>query len=303
MSDTAAGSAERGTADAASDAAALRAAADLMARDPRLRGSLVRLPPVGRLLMTGDLHGHEANLRALLRLAELDASPECRLLLHEVIHPEQSDPETGLDLSVRVLVEVARLRVAYPGQVLTVLSNHELAQVNGEPIRKGELAVCEHFEAGARHLYGDGATRVLDAVAAYVRAMPLAVRVEGDGGTVMLSHSLPGPRRIESFDKSILRRRPTDDDLAPGGSANDLVWGRYHNAKILGELAEAWGVDLFVCGHQPADTGSEAYRPNLLVLASDHERGMALPLDLDAMRERVPTLEELDAMCVPLSEG
>ena len=264
----------------------LLAAAGLMQGDPRLIGSVVHIPAEGRLVMTGDLHDHQANLEAILRLADLDAAPDHRVLLHEVIHPALAEGQP--DLSVRTLVRVAALRVAYPNQVLTVLSNHELAQINQEPIEKAGRAVCVAFEEGVHQLYGEAAPEVLEAVRVYVRAMPLAVRVAGDAGTLLLSHSVPGPKRIETFDKAVLNRRPTLDDLAVGGSASDMVWGRYHNRKILLELAEAWGVDGFVCGHQPAEAGVEWIPPNLLVLESDHDQGTALPLDLTELNAAPP---------------
>ncbi|MEM9160524.1 MAG: FMN-binding glutamate synthase family protein, partial [Verrucomicrobiota bacterium] len=42
------------------------------------------------------------------------------------------------------------------------------------------------------------------------------------------------------------------DRVGMPGSAYDMVWGRHQNKKITEELAEAWGVEVFVVGHQPA---------------------------------------------------
>ena len=45
-------------------------------------------------------------------------------------------------------------------------------------------------------------------------------------------------------------------------------------------LGEAWGVGLFVMGHQPAEMGYEPQGKTMLVLASDHDHGVALSIDL-----------------------
>ncbi len=100
------------------------------------------------------------------------------------------------------------------------------------------------------------------------------------GGAVMMLHSLPSPRRIEAFDKAVLGRDPTDEDLAPRGSAYDLVWGRYQNRTIADELADAWGVDAFILGHQPDEMGWQVLGGRCLVITSEHDHGQAVVLDL-----------------------
>ena len=114
---------------------------------------------------------------------------------------------------------------------------------------------------------------------------------------MLISHSLPAPRRIEVFDPAVLDREPTDDDLAPHGSAYDLVWGRYHNQKITQELADAWGADALVVGHQPAEQGHAPVAENTLIIASDHARGVALPVD----PQRRYTRDALIDALVPLA--
>ena len=111
----------------------------------------------------------------------------------------------------------------------------------------------------------------------YIASLPLAVKCANG---VMVSHSLPAPRRIEAFDKGVLDRDLTDQDLEAKGSAYDMVWGRYQNKKILEELAEAWGVSVFVVGHQPVEMGFELLGDNAIILGSDDGHGVGLPLDL-----------------------
>src|SRR5690606_37420306 len=109
--------------------------------------------------------------------------------------------------------------------------------------------------------------------------------------------SLPAPRKIDVFDPGVLDRLLTEEDLQAGGSAHLMVWGRHHTQKVADELGEAWGVNLFVMGHQPAEMGYETEGQTMLVLASDHEHGVALPIDLG----RTYTRDELVRQIVPLA--
>ena len=255
-------------------------------------GAVVDLPDRGRLLMTGDLHDHTPNLPRILKLARLHKAPDRYLILHEVIHgPGRIN---GRDLSVRTLARIAALKLAYPDQVLVLQSNHELAQLNGEGILKGGVSVVEAFEEGLAFLFADGADAVRDAMNRYLGSLLLAVRCANG---VFCSHSLPSPRKIERFDPSVIDRMPTPEDVASGGSAYDMVWGRHHTQKVADDLGAAWGSRLFLMGHQPAEMGCEAQGDTMLILASDHERGVALPIHLG----RDYTRDELEEEAVLLA--
>ena len=287
--------------DAAAVAGAFRAAAEATRDDPRRRGATVHLTGPGRIWVTGDLHDHALNFRRILRAAGLDghdppAGDDDQVLLQEVIHgPDQIN---GMDLSVRTLARCADLKRRFPQRVVVLQSNHELAQLQGERITKEGVSVVEAFANGLDFLYGDGAEDVREAMQSYLEGLPLAARTHpGAGGGVLMTHSLPAPKRIEAFDPGLLDRATTEADLSPGGSAYDLVWGRYHNLKITQELARGWGVDAMVVGHQPAEMGWEAVADNTLILASDHGHGQALPLDAD----RRYTRDELIEALVPLA--
>lgn len=187
------------------------------------------------------------------------------------------DRLNNADLSIRMLTRCAALKLLYPDRVHVLLSNHELAQMQGEGITKHGVSVVDAFDLGIEYLYADAAEEVQEAVEDYVRSLPLAVRCANG---LMVSHSLPAPRRIDDFDKSILDRALTDEDYLNKGSAYDMVWGRYQNQVITQELAEAWGVTAFIVGHQPAEMGYEAIAGNTLIIASDHGHGVVLSIDL-----------------------
>ena len=266
---------------------------------PLRRGSAVRLPPQGRVVMTGDLHDHALNARRVLQLAALPDSPGHHLILHEVIHgPHRIN---GRDLSARLLLQTANLKLRFPGQVHVIQSNHELAQVRGEDILKAGGSVITAFNNGLDFMFGDGAEDVAKAIAAYVRSLPLAVVCPRG---ILCSHSLPSMRFLETFDATILDRIPTDQDLSPAGPAHQMVWGRTHREELAQRLATAWGVRLFVLGHQPAEMGFELEGESMLVIASNDEHGMALPIDLARDYTRDALVEALIPLAgVSLEQG
>ena len=269
-------------------------AAEALQNHKRRHGSTVELPARGRVVMTGDLHDHGLNLQRILKLAALHESSQNYVILHEIIHgPARVNDR---DLSVRTLLRIAALLLDYPGQVLLLLGNHELAQYAGEGIVKAGSSVVETFDAGIDFIYHEYADDVRAAMNELIAAMLLAVRCPGG---VFCSHSLPSPRKLEQFDRTVIDRVPTATDLALNGSAYLMVWGRNHTQKLADELAAAWGAATFVMGHQPTDGGYELAGETMLVLSSDHDHGVALPIDLagdgtrDALVERIVPLNSI----------
>lgn len=241
------------------------------------KGSAAHLPARGHLLMSGDIHDNALHYRKLLKLARLDDGEDRHLILHEVIHgPHRVN---GMDLSVRLLAEIAHLKARYPEQVHLMMGNHELAQLNNEGILKVGANVIEAFDEGLDFIYGDQADEVRTAMRGFLRSLLLAVRCENG---VMCAHSLPGKRQLaQSFDPAVLDRLVNDEDLVGQGSARSLVWGRKHDDELAQTLADAWGVRVFVLGHQPADMGYDTEGDHIVIINSDHEHGMALPIELD----------------------
>lgn len=256
------------------------------------KGATIHLPNNGRALMTGDLHDHNPNLQKILKLAAIHESPDHHVILHEVIHGEAMINDA--DMSVRILAKIAALKVAFPDQVHLLQSNHELAQYRGDGILKGNISVVEAFKDGVAYIYGDRADDVDAALRRFIRSYPLAVRAPRG---VLFTHSLPSARQVETFDTTILDRDVTDADLEPGGPGYVLSWGRYQSQEVCDKLAAAWGVDVFVCGHQPAEMGYELMTRTLMILASNHEHGMVLPIDLAKRYDMDKLVESL----VPLA--
>ncbi len=276
-----------------------RAVADLFQKaeqanlqTPGLSGAVVDLPDTGKLLLTGDLHDNTQNYQRLVKLAGLDNRPDNRIVLHEVIHGP--DLVNGMDLSIRMLARVAALKCRYPDQVYVLQSNHELAQLRGEGILKEGRDTVESFDGGIDFLFGQDADTVREAMNGYLRSLLLAVRCANG---VFTSHSIPSNSRLKRFDTAVIDRIPADQDLSEKGDVYHMVWGRNQSQATADTLAEAWGCRQFVMGHQPAEMGFEPLRDTMLVLASDHNHGVALPIDLSRAYDQ----EELIESIVPLA--
>ncbi|MEQ8770783.1 MAG: hypothetical protein RIB60_09785 [Phycisphaerales bacterium] len=280
-------------------------------RDASCRsGSIDRISAPGRLIATGDLHDNPVHFARVVHAAGLGAAPgipgdeevespdPCHLTLHELIHSDKL--MNGMDFSYRALARVAALKAEHPEHVHTLLANHELAQVVGAGIVKHGVRVVEAFNDAVEMTFGDDAGRVTSAINRFVRSMPIALRCACPAGDILCAHSVPGPAMMGRFDPSILDRELTDDDYAPRqGSAHFMVWGRGYDAELLEDLTERWGINLFILGHEHAAEGYRLVEPNALVLNSDHERGVYLPIDLD----HKPRLSECAAMVVPLADS
>jgi hypothetical protein len=162
---------------------------------------------------------------------------------------------------------------------------------------KDGVRVVEAFNAGVEQVFGDDAPAVTEAINSFIASMPLALICETPNGRILCSHSLPSPAMMARFDAGILSRELTEDDYQPlSGSAHMMVWGRGYDAELIEDLVERWGVTLFILGHEHVEEGVRFIPPCAVVLNSDHERGVYLPIDL----ERPPTGAEAVAQSVRL---
>jgi hypothetical protein len=62
-------------------------------------------------------------------------------------------------------------------------------------------------------------------------------------------------------------------------------------------MAELFDVDIFILGHQPQQQGWSRAGKNLIIIASDHNHGCLLPIDL----AKSYTVETLIDSIVPLA--
>ena len=262
-------------------------------------GCTHNLPATGQVLVTGDLHDNPFHLSKIIKIAKLDI-PTNHVVLQELIHSGADSNE--VDLSYRMLVRVASLVAAYPSQVHPILANHELSQATGRAITKGGGELVKKFTQGVKQVFEKKADDVLDAITAFILAMPLAVR---SSSGLMCLHSLPNELLMDEFDVDILDRELQPFDLqGNGGSAYLTVWGRQHSTSQVNKLAKYWGVQLFCLGHAWVPNGIDMSMPNVLLINSDHNNGVVLPIQLDNIQNAGQTMKSaIQLMSVPIDQN
>lgn len=272
-------------------------------------GSIDRIEPPGSLIATGDLHDNPVHFMRLVKVAGMGAEPATgaelaslpkpvHLVLHEIIHSDRLI--NGMDFSYRALARVAALKAMEPELVHTLLANHELSQVVGAGIVKDGVRVVEAFNEALAYSFGDDAPMVADAINVFVRSMPLALRCVGARRDILVAHSLPSTAMMARFDPGVLKRELTGEDYEPRrGAAHIMVWGRGYDAEQIEDLVERWGVSLILVGHEHAENGARFVPPSVVILNSDHERGVYLPIDLS----HPPTAEQAMEMVKPLADS
>lgn len=238
---------------------------------------VVVLPDEGEMWMTGDLHDHRRNYEKLIRAADLRNNPGRHLVLHELIHGDYFDSH-GAESSWITLFNAADLKCDFPDQVHFMLANHDLAQIHGEGIMKAGASVCEAFSAGVKKQFGGEADKVEIAVKEFLLSLPLAVRCPN---RIFCCHSLPTDKQIETFDFTVFNRPLTGPDYArKTGPVYQLIWGRNMTPGTAALFAEEVEADILLTGHQPQESGYATNGPQHLILASDHNQGVYLPIDL-----------------------
>jgi hypothetical protein len=193
-----------------------------------------------------------------------------------------------------LLFDVVHYKLSFPDRVHIILGNHDTAFINnGEVMKEGREMNRAMRQAIDREFPETGAEIEL-AMRQYLFSQPLAVRTDS---RIWASHSLPGDRFIEKFDQQIFHRQLKVNDVVRPGSAYLLTWGRRHSQALLDKLAVQFDIDIFILGHQPQEKGWNQAGENLIIIASNHNHGCLLPIDL----AQSYTVEQLLESIVPLA--
>ena len=64
------------------------------------------------------------------------------------------------------------------------------------------------------------------------------------------------------------------------GPVYQLIWGRNVTPAAVEQFADTLGVSIIITGHQPQDTGFAINGNRHLIIASDHNQGVFVPIDL-----------------------
>ena len=149
----------------------------------------------------------------------------------------------------------------------------------GEGIMKNGLSVCEAFTAGLKRDFGSGIyNRVNVAITEFLLSLPLAIRTASG---MFFCHSLPRDDQMDAFDFSVFDRPLTANDYKRRvGPIYQLIWGRGVTPGKVDVFAEKMGANVIITGHQPQDSGYLVNGEKHLILASDHNHGVFLPMDL-----------------------
>jgi predicted phosphodiesterase len=259
------------------------------------RGNLICLPAEGSLIAAGDIHGHRRNFQRIVTFADLDSNPNRHIILQEIIHGGPKDAEEGC-LSYQLLFDAVDYKLKFPDRVHIIMGNHDTAYVCDSAVLKDGREMNVSMRAALERQYGAKSPDINAALRDFLISQPLAVRCEN---RLWFSHSLPADRNAEKFDKAILDRPLEICDLRRPGSAYLLTWGRNHSQSLLDKMAKLFDVDILVLGHQAQPEGWSRSGDNLVIIASDHNHGCLLSVDMvksyttDELIETIVTLASI----------
>jgi len=256
-------------------------------------GNLIHLPADGSLIATGDIHGHRRNFERIVAFADLASHHDRHVILQEIIHGGPQDAEGGC-LSYRLLFDAIRYKLMFPDRVHIIMGNHDTTVINGTAVMKDGQEMNRALRLALKREFQQASADVEQAIRQCLFSQPLAVRCEN---RIWLSHSLPDDRSADGFDAHIMDRPLKLNDCTKPGSAYLLTWGRIHSQALLDKMAALFDVDIFVLGHQPQQQGWHKAGRNLIIIASDHNHGCLLPIDL----AKSYTTDELINLTVPLT--
>lgn len=261
--------------------------------DKYRRGNLIRLPAEGNLIATGDLHGHRRNFERIIDFADLTNHPDRHIVLQEIIHGGPEDLQGGC-LSYKLLFDAVRYKLCFPHRVHIIMANHDTAFINNSEVMKEGKEMNRAMRCAMEREFGQAFADIELATRQFLFSQPLAVRCEN---RIWLSHSLPGDRLVEKFDPKVLDNNLKINDVVRPGSAYLLTWGRKHSQALLDSMAKTFDADIFVLGHQPQEQGWRQAGRNLIIVASNHNHGRLLSIDLS----KSYTVEQLIESIVPLA--
>ncbi len=257
------------------------------------QGNLVRLPSHGSVIITGDLHGHRRNFERIVALANLEQNKNTHVILQEIIHGGPEDEEGGC-LSYKLLFDAVAYKVNFPDRVHIIMGNHDTAFISNTDVMKNGKEMNVAMRSALDREFRHASERVKLAIKQFLFSQPLAVKCNNG---IFVCHSLPGDHYADKFDKRIFERQLRINDIIRPGSAYLLTWGRSHSQRLLDAMSKSLDADTFILGHQKQETGCSKAGNNLIIIASDHDHGCVLPIDL----AKSYTVDKLLQLIIPLA--
>ncbi len=233
--------------------ATIERATELFRKTPGRTGGLVALDTAEEVMVVGDLHGNIPAFRRLLDIAALPTHPKRHLVLQELAHGSRFYPNDGGDKSHQLIDLVCALKCQIPDRVHLILGNHELSELTNRPIAKAGVALNALFRQGIDTAYGEFGQQVYDAYLKLFANLPLVCRTPN---RVFLCHTIPDPRDVEKFERTVLDAETWPSEwMARGGPIYGITWGRCTEQENIDTFAKLVDADLFITGHQPCDDG------------------------------------------------
>jgi hypothetical protein len=266
---------------------------EILSADKFRRGNVIHLPAEGDLIITGDIHGHRRNFERIVTFADLSDNPQRHLILQEIIHGGPEDSHGGC-LSYKLLFDAIRYKLSFPDRVHIILGNHDTAFINNSEVMKDGKEMNRAMRQAIEREFNQASNDIILAIRQFLFSQPLAVRCNN---RIWISHSLPNDRSINKFEPKILERQLKINDVVRPGSAYMLTWGRKHSQDTLDKIARMLDVDIFILGHQPQEKGWKQAGDNLIIIASNHNHGCLLSIDLT----KSYNIEQIIDSIVPLA--
>jgi len=266
---------------------------DANTADKFRRGNIIHLPAESSLIITGDLHGHRRNFERTVTFADLADNPNRHIIFQEIIHGGPEDSKGGC-MSYKLLFDVIRCKLSFPEQVHIIMGNHDTAFINNSEVMKDGKEMNRAMCSAIKRQYKEAGDEIILAIRQSLFSQPLAVKCEN---RIWISHSLPADRLANKFDPKIMDRPLKVNDVVKPGSAYLLTWGRKMSQSLLDKMAEMFDVDIFILGHQPQEQGWSQAGRNLIIIASNHNHGHLLEIDL----AKSYTIKQLIEVLVPIA--
>jgi hypothetical protein len=249
------------------------------------RGFLIELPALGEVMVTGDLHGHTANLRRITQLANLQRFRDRHLILQELVH--ELDSITDVCRSYRLLEMAARLKTTFPHQVHVLLGNHEFSELLNLEIGKRGRELNSAFREGVEVAYGFRGEDVIKAYHRFWRSCPLAVHTEN---RLFISHSTPRMEKGEAFNLEYFRKVTPAEVFQREGPIFSLLWGRDYRPEAAEAFAERMQADVLMVGHTACKEGLHVPNARHVILDCKDLDGRYALLPLTARQTQAEVL-------------
>lgn len=276
--------------------ATIKQAAQYQRQQPGRTGMFVELTDCDEVLVVGDLHGHLANFKQVLKLANLHEHPHRHVVLQELVHGPFRYQNDGGELSHRLVDVVSAYICQYPGRVHYLMGNHELAQWTKREIAKSNESLNNLFVMGVNTSYPEHVEAMLAAYDDFFSALPVAIRLQN---RVFLSHSLPGAARLETWKLDDLKKETlSQGDLKITGCVHSVVWGRDTSETTVKQYLKLVDADLLITGHIPSELGYDTPNSLQIILDGKDENAHVLlfsattPYDQESMLKQLVKLNK-----------